>query len=293
MVLAKKHAGRKRVSEPSAIHNAVDEDIVEEIVEKVDESVILLRFPCFDFFRNTHICESSIFESSIASSSQKSSKVSGDTSSSPTEYVFDPTLIEVDPTSSLDASNPILILNKGTDNEMKFVGSWLESECTMRGTHGSGVNRAVVLLRQHRGSKEEMSSKKLPRLETTQNSTEAASSELLSGERKNQDIALDPFLRSHRRAVEGSADGPSGCSSTVFTPPSSSLPNELEDCKSESTINSKTSPRAAVEVASIFSHDPVGKTADEVRENRVKVLNTVYTKGIYVPSAVLVLHPLP
>lgn len=290
MVLAKKRESRERASESNSIYSDVDEDVVEEIVEKVNESVILLRFPCFDFFRNTHICESSMYKSSISSSPKTSSEVAGDTSSTPTEYVFDPTLVQVDPASSLDAPHPILILNKGTDNEMKFVGSWLESEYSMRGTHGSGVNRAVILLRQHCGSKEEMSVKKLPRLETIQNPSEVPSSLSLSEERKNQEKVSGPFLRSSPLAVEGNADGPIGSSSDAFT---SSLRNELEDSKRESTFPSPTSPRAAVEVASIFSHDPVGITADEVRENRAKVLHTVYTKSIYVPSAVLVLHPLP
>lgn len=319
-------AGKKRSSAEirSSSHSPDEgaaEEAVEEIVEKVEDSVILLRFPCFDFFRNTHICEARPSDRGVVSStttgsaegdgaaplSSASSKCSplsevGQPSSSTissAEFVFDATLLQVDPSSSLKESHPILVLNKGTDQEMRFVGSWEESEGTMHGALGSGVNRAVIMLRQHRGEDEEYKNRKKTKYEGTQNEAEKSSNQLLSDAVSKGDGARGGPLPTPSQAMQcsGSRVASFFASSDPVVPPflsstASSLSGELDGKKESEALSTVSSLRAPMEVASLFSHSQAGVTADDARENKAKVLHSVYTKAIYIPSSVLVLHPL-
>lgn len=266
-------------SVPHCLDEGVEDDVVEEIVEKVEDSVILIRFPCFDFFRNTHICESRLRPSGIPPSDP-----SGSDGAHGYDFIFDPTLLQVDSSSSLDAPHPILVLNKGTDKEVKFVGSWEESEYSMKGANSHGVNRAVILLGQHREVEEESQNNKIPKYELGQSRTEKIESNSPNGEGKTIDKALVPASSS----TFSSAISPSSLSS----PFSLSKHNDKDSKKGSTAQPASSSYRGGMEVASLFSHAEAGLTADEARENKAKVIDTVYVKDIFVPSSILVLHPL-
>lgn len=80
-----------------------------------EEFIVLVRFPQFDFFRNTHVCEDG-------------------------DGQFDPKLLEFD-RATVGSQHPILVLNKGRTNEQRFIGHWDE------GISGhTGFNRVVVSL---------------------------------------------------------------------------------------------------------------------------------------------------
>lgn len=140
--------------------------VVEEIDEVHEYHTILLRFPCFDFFRHVHLCETSrpavaehaedlapraatAAASTHAPSVNKTAASATDTipetpssSLSPHGAVrFAPEALQFVP-HTLATDRPVAVLNEGTTNVMVFEGQW--SEVVGDGT--AVTNRAVVHL---------------------------------------------------------------------------------------------------------------------------------------------------
>lgn len=92
--------------------------LVEEVEEVIEMETILLRFPCFDFFRNVHMCETT----------------EGSARFAPEALAF--------VSHTLATSTPVVVLNGGSSNEMVFEGQW----CDVVGDGLATTNRAVVHL---------------------------------------------------------------------------------------------------------------------------------------------------
>ncbi|CCW71092.1 unnamed protein product [Phytomonas sp. Hart1] len=97
-----------------------------ETVEAVEH--ILLRFPCFDYFRNVHVCE----------------RPSEGGPASP-EAIFHPGGVQFDEESPPErgVAHPLVFLNPGSPSRMVFRGSWEE---TLPEGEGGRTNRVILHL---------------------------------------------------------------------------------------------------------------------------------------------------
>lgn len=121
-------------------------DVIVEVEEEIEDSIVLVRLPHLDFFSQTHLCESPCEAAAGHSSGLHAGK--GEPSSCGT-YVFDPNALGVEldehGRSTLASAHPRFVLNKGTPNEMRLVGTWQETSRT-----GGVTNRAVIKLEKRR-----------------------------------------------------------------------------------------------------------------------------------------------
>jgi hypothetical protein len=139
--------------------------VVEEMEEVTEYQTILLRFPCFDFFRHVHLCETTIGEEEEvqgggsspqlphpspelseggAAEVQPGPKPSAKVWSGPRtghESRFAPQALQFVP-NTLATDTPVAVLNGGTANEMIFEGQW----CEVAGDGTAVTNRAVLHL---------------------------------------------------------------------------------------------------------------------------------------------------
>lgn len=107
-----------------------EKDEYEEIYEDVEVvRSVLIRFPCFDFFSHVGLCEE-----------EQRAAEGGDTASDP---IFRPDAVIIDK-QSLTTEHPVLVLNKGTEKEMRFRGYWSDVDTMQHVT-----NRAVLCMKKH------------------------------------------------------------------------------------------------------------------------------------------------
>lgn len=107
----------------------------EEIVTVEEQSSILVRFPCFDFFRNVHICEGMAADPPSPEAQGEDVQASS--------LVFRPEALVFVP-GTIDTDRPLAVLNAGLSSEMHFAGHW--EECTGRNGLPEYTNRAIVHL---------------------------------------------------------------------------------------------------------------------------------------------------
>ncbi|CBH17053.1 hypothetical protein, conserved [Trypanosoma brucei gambiense DAL972] len=111
-----------------------EESFVEEILTVEEKRTILLRFPCLDFFRNAHICET------LCNSAQDASK--GGTSGMETKFAPEALRFDAD---TLETPHPIVRLRTREFGELVFEGTWCQVS-EINGGRGSMSNRVVVHL---------------------------------------------------------------------------------------------------------------------------------------------------
>ncbi|KPA80917.1 hypothetical protein ABB37_04317 [Leptomonas pyrrhocoris] len=113
--------------------------VVEEIEEVHEYQTILLRFPCFDFFRNVHLCE--MAGDDLGKPASSSTALAAPETRTRGEAKFAPEALQF-LTHTLDTDTPIAVLNRGAASEMVFEGQW----CEVSGDGTAVTNRAVVHL---------------------------------------------------------------------------------------------------------------------------------------------------
>ncbi|KPI87696.1 hypothetical protein ABL78_3234 [Leptomonas seymouri] len=113
--------------------------VIEEIEDVYEYQTILLRFPCFDFFRNVHLCE--VASDNLDESSSTHAAPASSSSRARREMSFAPEALQFLP-NTLETDAPIAVLNRGTASEMIFEGQW----CEAVGDGTAVSNRAVVHL---------------------------------------------------------------------------------------------------------------------------------------------------
>lgn len=254
---------RKRYRGETTEEEFSEDDVLVEVVEKIEESVVLVRLPHLDFFTQTHLCEVPSRGGTGSGGSSSAQTMGAKESATPTHagddkggecrYVFDPTALQVENDASgcstLATAHPRFVLNRGTQNEMHLVGTWQETSATSLGL----TNRAIVGLEKKTPEEPEASA--------------AGGSETLYP------------LRLSTTEPSSSASPPRQGEGALTVPTPAPAP--------ATTTGAATAP-----VASLFAHANAGLTSDEVRQTRLKASTAVQTTAIYVPSAVLVLHPI-
>lgn len=229
------------------------ESVIEETCEVEETHAVLVRFPCFDFFRHVRVCErtrdlqpatsddAAKASASLASALSDTTFRSGappvtsthdtaDVAFAPEAAVFIPGTLETDA--------PRLLLNGGTPHEMLFEGQWTE----VTGEGVSVTNRAVVHL-----------SAKTAGIAVSPAALPLNTSPIMSDAAKSPELA--------RAAAESF---PASASQATATP--------------------------ALPIASLLTHTLAGVTADEERRQRAEQQKGWTYDRIDVPSAVLVMH---
>ncbi|CCW60979.1 unnamed protein product [Phytomonas sp. EM1] len=101
--------------------------LLETIETIEEEEYILLRFPCFDFFRNVHLCEQ---------------RVGGEPSPSGVVFNAEGVSFSAEFPPSRSVESPLVFLNAGTPTAMGFRGSWEE----LAEREGGQTNRVILHL---------------------------------------------------------------------------------------------------------------------------------------------------
>ncbi|CAD2215519.1 hypothetical protein ADEAN_000297400 [Angomonas deanei] len=109
-------SGKRKRTDPNDGENS-EEEYIETIEEVTYTYPILLRFPCFDYFKTVHLCEKKERE----------------------EAVFSGDSVEVD-LPSLETSSPKVSVRTGAGVEKRFAGHWESAAVDGR------TNCAVVAL---------------------------------------------------------------------------------------------------------------------------------------------------
>lgn len=116
--------------------------VVEEVVEEEEETYVLVRFPCFDYFTNVHLCEEGSDSQGTAPPDWNGHFRPEDT------FHFLP--------GTMSTAHPHLVVNPGHgDCEMAFRGIWDDKETLADSS--TLTNRAVLKLglapQRHRAGK--------------------------------------------------------------------------------------------------------------------------------------------
>lgn len=227
--------------------------VIEETCEVEETHTVLVRFPCFDFFRHVRVCERARDPQPATSDDAAKASASLATALSDTafrsgappvtsthdtaEAAFAPEAAVFIP-GTLETDTPRLLLNGGTPHEMLFEGQWTE----VAGEGVSVTNRAVVHV-----------SAKTAGIPVPPAAPPLNSSSIVS------DAAASPEL----------------ARTTVESFPASS---------------SQATATSAPPIASLLTHTLAGVTADEERRQRAEQQKGWTYDRVDVPSAVLVMH---
>lgn len=120
--------------------------VVEETEEVIEDVTILLRFPCFDFFRHVQLCEARDGHRRDAATTATEPPTAvitkADTILRQAKSTrFAPEALRF-AAGTLNTDAPVAVLNGGTAHEMVFEGQW----CEVCGDGTAVTNRAVVHL---------------------------------------------------------------------------------------------------------------------------------------------------
>ncbi|CAM45384.1 conserved hypothetical protein [Leishmania braziliensis MHOM/BR/75/M2904] len=245
---------RRRLVKGSEVGLPLHASVIEETCEVEEVHTVLVRFPCFDFFRHVRVCErtrdprpvksSDAVKGSAIPARELPDVVISDGGAPPitsshgvAEAAFTPEAALFIP-GTLETDTPQLLLNAGTPCEMRFEGQWTE----VIGEGASITNRAIV----HVSSK------------TTGTAVPPAALPLSSS-----------------AVVSDAAKSPEPACLNVESLPASS---------------SQATTTPAQPIASLLTHTLAGVTADEERRQRAEQRKGWTYDRIDVPSAVLVMH---
>ncbi|GET89747.1 hypothetical protein, conserved [Leishmania tarentolae] len=244
---------RRRLVKGADVGLPLHASVVEETCELEETHTVLVRMPCYDFFRHVRLCECP--RDPKRAPSDDASKTSAILASALPHTVYDSETPPVASTQDADSAAfapaaavfihgtletdaPRLVLNSGTPREMLFEGRWTE----VAGEGVSVTNRAVV----HISAKAEgvaVSSTASPLNSSSTTNDASKSAELL-------------------------------CPTT----------------KSFPALSSQATVTSALPIASLLTHTFAGVTADEERRQRAEQQKGWSYDRVDVPSAVLVMH---
>ncbi|KAG5501450.1 hypothetical protein JKF63_03279 [Porcisia hertigi] len=249
---ASKAHERRRLVKGADVGLPFHASVIEEVCVVEEVHTVLVRFPCFDFFRHVRLCEgtrdplSSVYgdvKSSATLANDLSDTVVDDRAHPPTssccaaDAVFVPEAAFFIP-GTLETDTPQLLLNSGTPHEMRFEGQWAE----VAGEGACITNRAIVHVSANA-----------------------------------REVAASPGARHLQPLPTASA---------------AAKPSELAGLTTEAlpASSSPATAASAIPVASLLTHTFAGVTADEERRLRAEQQKGWTYDRIDVPSAVLVMH---
>ncbi|KAG5499248.1 hypothetical protein JIQ42_04061 [Leishmania sp. Namibia] len=244
---------RRRLVKGAEVGLPLHASVIEETCAVEEVHTVLVRFPCFDFFRHVRVCERArdprpaTCDSSVKASASPATELpdtiscdgappltllhdAANTTFAPEAALFVPGTLETD--------TPLLLLNAGTPQEMLFEGHWSE----VAGEGVSITNRAVVHV-SPKTAGAAVPSAALP----------SSSSSIVRSVAKSPELA---------------------CRTAESLPASSS----------------QATATSALPIASLLTHTLAGVTADEDRRQRAEQLKGWAYDRIDVPSGVLVMH---
>lgn len=225
--------------------------LVEEVDDVEEVHTVLVRFPCFDYFRNVHLCEGRSVAppkaatavvgrksptsaaagrwDSVAGSSSGGTVLATSQPPKPApESAFVPGAVSF-VADTLETDTPVLLVNAGTPRKMRFTGQW----CEVAGNGVAASNRAILHVAPKPGTD--------------------------AGGGTDSSTGVDAL----RPATE---DGGVGASP------------------------SQGSAGTSQPIPSLFPHAVSGVTADEKRHQQAELRKGWVYDRIDVPSAVLVMH---